>query len=294
MPWFPEFSSAVELARLQTRRAGQADPVGHYVAALNKADARDLETVWPREVVIYDPRAGEVRGHRHVRQFVSQNELWLAGMNRRTQTVASTAADGKAVVELVVHLTQDGREVAWPVAVVAESHDDRSVVFRTYCSQWPLIGRHEVRPPILWPSTDRHPGGIVGQFQDAVAAGDADAAVRAFEPDGYFREPIGPQYTYRGTGELHAYFTECFSAGGGVVREQCAVTEEGARSAVEYNCVRWGGHELPPQAGLGVYERGPDGRLAAVRLYDDVAAPAGRHLPVPVTAIPAQTAGLYR
>jgi hypothetical protein len=184
--------------------------------------------------------------------------------------------------------------VAWPLAVVAESHDDRSVVFRTYCSQWPLIGRHEVRPPILWPSTDRHPGGIVGQFQDAVAAGDAEAAVRAFEPDGYFREPIGPQYTHRGLDELRSYFTECFSAGGGVVREQCGVTDDGTRCAVEYICVRWGGHDLAPQAGLGVYERGPDGRLAAVRLYDDVAAPAGRHLPLPATAIPAQTAGLYR
>ena len=55
------------------------------------------------------------------------------------------------------------------------------------------------------------------------------------------------------------------------------MTEEGARCAVEYNCVRWGGYDLPPQAGLSVYERGPDGRLAAVRVYDDVAAPAGRH-----------------
>ncbi|HJY00080.1 MAG TPA: nuclear transport factor 2 family protein, partial [Streptosporangiaceae bacterium] len=273
MPWFPEFTSAVELVRLQTSAASHADPVGHYVTALNKKDATDLETAWPRQVVIYDPRAGEVRGHRQVRHFVRQNELWLAGMNPRTETVASTMADGKAVVELVVHLTQQGRDVSWPVAVVAESHDDRSVVFRTYCSQWPLIGRHEVRPPILWPSTDRHPGGIVGQFQDAVAAGDAEAAVRAFEPDGYFREPIGPQYTHRGLDELRSYFTECFSAGGGVAREQCAVTEEGARCAVEYICVRWGGHDLPPQAGLGVYERGPDGRLAAVRLYDDVAAP---------------------
>jgi hypothetical protein len=293
MPWFPEFTSAVELARLQTRRAGQADPVGHYVAALNKADASDLETAWPGEVVIYDPRAGEVRGHRHVREFVSRNELWLAGMNRRTQTVASTAADGKAVVELVVHLTQDGREVAWPVAVVAESHDDRSMVFRTYCSQWPLIGRHEIRPPILW-SGPTSPGGIVGQFQDAVAAGDVDAVLRAFEPDGYFREPIGPQYTHRGPGELRSYFTECFSAGGGVVRQWCEVTDDGVRCAVEYNAVRWGRHDLPPQAGVAVHERGPDGRLAAVRVYDDVAAPAGRHLPVPATAILTGAAGLYR
>ena len=36
MPWFPEFTSAVELVRLQTSAAGHADPVGHYVAALNK------------------------------------------------------------------------------------------------------------------------------------------------------------------------------------------------------------------------------------------------------------------
>jgi limonene-1,2-epoxide hydrolase len=293
MPWFPEFTSAVELARLQTREAGHADPVGHYVAALNKKDATDLETAWPGEVVIYDPRAGEVRGHRHVREFVSRNELWLAGMNRRTETVASTAADGKAVVELVVHLTQDGREVAWPVAVVAESHDDRRMVFRTYCSQWPLIGRHEVRPPILW-SGPTSPGGIVGQFQDAVEAGDTDAVLRAFEPDGYFREPIGPQYTHRGPGELRSYFTECFSAGGGVVRQWCGVTDDGVRCAVEYNAVRWGRYDLPPQAGVAVHERGPDGRLAAVRVYDDVAAPAGRHLPGPATAILTGAAGLYR
>ena len=28
-----------------------------------------------------------------------------------------------------------------------------------------------------------------------------------------------------------------------------------------------------PQAGMGVYERGPDGLLAAARLYDDIEAP---------------------
>ena len=34
MPWFPDFASAVELARRQTRAAGLADPVGQYFAAL--------------------------------------------------------------------------------------------------------------------------------------------------------------------------------------------------------------------------------------------------------------------
>jgi ketosteroid isomerase-like protein len=276
MPWFPEFTSAVELARLQTREAGRADPVGQYVSALNNADARNLEAAWPGEVVIYDPRAGEVRGRRQVRHFVSQNENWLAGMNRRTETLASTVSGGRAVVELVAHLTEDGQQMDWPIAVVAETRDDRSVVFRTYCSQWPLIKRHEVRPAFLKPGPDR-PGGVVGQYEDAVEAADVDAVLRAFSPDGYLREPIGPQYTHRGPQELRSYFTECFSAGGGVVRQQCVATDDGVRCASEYNCVRWGRYDLAPQAGLAVYERGPDGRLAAVRVYDDVAAPAGRH-----------------
>lgn len=54
---FPEFTSAAELARRQTRAAGQADPVGQFFTALNKGDTRTLERAWPGEVVVYDPRA---------------------------------------------------------------------------------------------------------------------------------------------------------------------------------------------------------------------------------------------
>src|SRR5690348_18002382 len=78
MPWFPDFVSAVELARKQTRAAGHTDPVGQYFSALNSGDTRVLETAWPGEVVVYDPRAGEVRGHRELRHFVSRNQAWLA------------------------------------------------------------------------------------------------------------------------------------------------------------------------------------------------------------------------
>jgi ketosteroid isomerase-like protein len=275
MPWFPDFASAVELVRRQTRAAGQADPVGQYFKALNEGDARDLETVWPGEVVVYDPRAGEVRGHKELHRFVGRNRSWLARLHARTETVASTVADGRAVVELLAHLDHNGRELAWPVTVVAESPDDSSVVFRTYCSQWPVDERHHLRPPILTPGPF-HPGDVVGRYQAALDTGDAEAIVSTFAPDGYLWEPSGPEHAHRGTDELRSFFIKSFSAGGGVGLQPCAVTDDGVRCAVEYNCVRWGRYELPPQAGISVYERGQDGLLAAARVYDDVEPPYER------------------
>jgi hypothetical protein len=223
-------------------------------------------------VVVHDPLAGEVRGHRQLRRFVRQSQARLAERNARAETVAATCVSGRAVVELLAHLTGDGGEVTWPIAVVAESPDDRSVVFRTYCSQWPVDGRRHRRPPILEPGT-AHPGDVVGRYHAALQAGDTDAIVKTFASEGYFREPIGPHYTHSGTRELRSFFTRCFSAGGGIGLQPCAVTDDGVRCAVEYNCVRWGSHDVAPQAGIGVYERGPDGLLAAARVYDDVEAP---------------------
>jgi ketosteroid isomerase-like protein len=273
MPWFPDFANAMELARQQTRAAGRADPVGQYFAALNRGDTRDLETTWPGEVVVYDPRAGEIRGHEQLRRFVRTNKFWLAQRHARIETVASTCVDGRAVVELLAHLAADGGHVAWPVAVVAESPDNRSMVFRTYCSQWPVDGRRHLRPAILAPGTGR-PGDVVGRYQAALEAGDVEAVVATFTPDGYYREPIGPHAAHRGVAELRSFFTGQFSGGGGIGLQPCTVTDDGVRCAVEFNCVRQGGHELVPQAGLGVYERGPDGLLTAARIYDDIEPPS--------------------
>jgi hypothetical protein len=272
MPWFPDFVGAVELARLETRAAGEADPVAQYVKALNDGDSRTLETVWPRDVVVYDPHAGEIRGHRRLKDFVKQSQSVLAKRLVRTETIASTVVGSRAVVELLAYLSAGDGEVTWPVGIVAD-RDDRSVVFRSYFSQWPFTGHHVLRAPILEP-TDTPLNGIVGRFHTALHIGDTDAILGTFGPNGYLQQTIdGPQHIHRGLDELRSFFSSCFSAGGGINLQRCAATDDGVRYALEYNCTRWGSHELAPQAGIGVYERGPDGLLAAVRVYDDVEAP---------------------
>lgn len=272
MPWFPDFVNAAELARKQTRVQGHEDPVGQFFAALTDGDARTLETIWPGEVAVFDPRAGEIRSRKELRHFVHVNQVWLRDQHARAETIATTRVGGRAVVELLARLGGDGQEVAWPVAVVAESAKERSVVFRTYCSQWPVDGRRHLRPPIL-ASADTPLGDVVGHYLAALAAGDTDAIVGTFSPTGYLREPIGTHAQHTGPDALREFFTTTFAAGG-IHLEPCVVTDDGVRCVLEYNCVRWGPHAVPPQAGVCVFDRGPDGLLSAVRVYDDIEAPA--------------------
>jgi SnoaL-like domain len=142
-----------------------------------------------------------------------------------------------------------------------------------YYSSWPLTGRHANRPPVLQPNPELRESDVVGEYQRALAAGDADAIVGLFEPDGYAREPAGGQYVHRGPDGLRSLYEYLFSNHGGIPLQHCAVIDDKRACALEYNVVRWGKTELPPQAGVAVYVRGQSGKLAAARIYDDVNPP---------------------
>jgi hypothetical protein len=93
--------------------------------------------------------------------------------------------------------------------------------------------------------------------------------VATFEPDASVREPAGGPYVHRGHAELRALYTLFFFNGGGIPLEHCTATDDGRACALEYNVVRWGRTELPPEAGIAVYVRGQSGKLVAARIYDD-------------------------
>ena len=58
--------------------------------------------------------------------------------------------------------------------------------------------------------------------------------------------------------------------GAGIEVLKGARADDGRICALEYTVVRVRGKNVPPQAGLAVYERGESGLLRAVRIYEDV------------------------
>jgi hypothetical protein len=139
---------------------------------------------------------------------------------------------------------------------------------------WQFTGEHIVRPPLLPADPEIHAEGACGDYQRALYEGNLEGILATFEPDGYAREPSGAAYLHRGTEALRELYAHLFANGGGIGLEHCTLTDDGVRCAIEYNGVRWGDTEIPPQAGVAVYERGTSGLLSAARIYDDVEPPA--------------------
>ena len=192
------------------------------------------------------------------------------------ENVEHVVSERRGFEEVVLHLDGETGRVDLPLAIVADREaDGRIDELRIYSSTWPLTDRHANRPPLLQPDPELREPDVVAGYQRALAAGDVDAIVAAFEPDGYAREPAGGQYVHRGPDGLRSFYQLLFSNDGGIPLELCAIVDDGRACALEYNVVRWGKTELPPEAGVAVYVRGQSGGLAAVRIYDDADPPLG-------------------
>jgi hypothetical protein len=228
------------------------------------------------EPELHHPVRGRVKGRRAFEQFVADTNAWLDADNATIGEVARIITPRRGIEETALSLEGVRGRIELPMAVVADRDADARIIeLRIYFSAWPLTGRHADRPPLLQPAPEIGEPDVVGEYQRALAAGDVQAALEAFEADGYVREPAGGAYVHRGRDELAALYERFFSNGGGIALEHCAVTDDGRSCALEYNVVRWGRTELPPAAGLAVYARGPSGKLAAAHVYDDVDPPIG-------------------
>jgi hypothetical protein len=275
VPWLPELFSAPVLEHVLAERRRQNLVAVPYFAGLLSGENHALIGSFAGEPELHHPVFGRVKGVAAFERFIARATAWVRDRNITVENVDLVVTPLRSVEEVVLNIDRDdGKRTQLPLAVVADRNEQAYLrELRVYYSTWPLTHRHLVRTPMLQPDPEIHQFGVADDYQQALAAGDLEATVAAFEPDAYVREPAGTTYVHRGTGELRSLFTQFFSNGGGIPLEHCTVTDDGHASALEYNVVAWGRTELPPQAGIAVYVFGENGKLTAARIYDDVDPP---------------------
>ena len=277
MPWAPELFTTPALQRLLDERRRDALVAVPYFDGFLAGEPDALIESFTGEPMLYDPVRGRVKGVPAFKAFVAHMTDWLVRRNVSVENVDHVVLPRGGFEEVVLHLDGDTGRVALPFAIVGDRRGDGRVdELRIYHSNRPLTGRHASRSPLLQPDPELRGSDVVAEHQRALATGDVDAVVAAFEPDGYARDPAGADQVHRGRDGLRAFYDRMFSYGGGIAQEHCAIVADGRTCALEYNVVRWGREQLLPQAGVAVYVQGDSGKLAAVRVYDDIEPPLGQ------------------
>lgn len=275
MPWAPELFSAPALARLEELRRRPLATVPFFDGVM-QGEVEALVKSFAGEPLLQHPLAGRVHGVRPFEAFVTETKEWLDRHGAAFEEVERHKTAGGGFEEVLVHIDADGDggRLTIPHSVVADRvPDGRLGELRVYFCPRPMTGRHESRRPLLRTDPELRGPAIIAELRRALAAGDAGAAGAVFEADGYLREPVGDRPVHRGPDEIRSHYERLFSAGGGIEVELCAAVETERAWAVEYNLLRWGGSEVRPQPGLAVFDLGPEGGIAAARMYDDIGPP---------------------
>jgi SnoaL-like domain len=276
MPFVPELFSAPVLARFEARRHARVTAVPFF-DGLMSGELDALVGSFAGEPEVHQPVRGRIKGASAFARFVTDTTAWMAERAVSVEEVDSILLSNRGVEEFVLHVDRDGGRIELPMALVADLDPHaRMTELRIYFSRWPLSRVRGVRPPLLQPDLDVQAPDVVGEYHRALAARDVDAVVAAFEPDGYVREPSGGRHD---ADDLRAYYELILSDGDGMHLELCTVADDGRACALEYNVIARDRTGSAPAAGSAVHVRGDGGKLAAVRMYDDVAPSLSRHVP---------------
>jgi len=268
MPWLPELFTAPVLQRILDERRRDTLLAVPYFDGLLAGDPDPLVESFAGEPEVFDPVRGRVKGVRAFRAFVTETSAWLQEHHATVDEIEHVILERRGFEEVVVHLDTDAGTADLPVAVVAERRPDGRIdEVRVYFTSRPLTGRRRDRPPLLQTDADLRLPDVVDAYRRALAAGDVDGVVAAFEPDGYVREATAEEVHRAPTG-LSGFYAGLLSRGG-ILLEPCAFVDDGRVCALEYNDSRSGTTPLSAGAGLAVFLRGGSGRLAAVRVYDE-------------------------
>jgi hypothetical protein len=215
---------------------------------------------------LHEPRFGDAAGLAAIDAQLKKASESLTQLGARYERGQFTTGIDRDVTEGILTIARDGKDVTIPVAVVAERRKSREVELRVYYSTLLITPQNTRHPRLLGADSSIHLGAPVDDYLSAARRGDAAAVLACFEENGVLRDAAGRTYG-KANGQLTTYCaknTPWDAVPGGYA-------DDGRTCALEYSLVRMAGREMPPQAGLAVYERGDSGLIRTVRIYDDVA-----------------------
>ena len=251
--------------------------------ALVSAQAEQLVRRLGDRATVDDPIFGRTTGMPALARYLDEVAAWLNKHGGAFDKVAFVTGSDRDVTEGTLSLTFEGRRVQVPLAVVAERRPEREVEMRLYYSTKPIKGTRAVRSPLL------------PQDDEVAVPGAGRRAARRPVARGHRRGPRqlrGGRHAARRGGRdareerrrrdaprvLRKALRDSSGGDGGkgggrgtgIEVLKGARADDGRICALEYTVVRVRGKNVPPQAGLAVYERGETGLLRAVRVYEDV------------------------
>jgi hypothetical protein len=245
-----------------------------YFSSLASAQVDQLMRRLGDRATVDDPIFGRTSGMPALERYLEEVAAWLTKRSGAFDKVGFVTGSDRDVTEGTLSLTFEGRRVQVPAAVVAERRPEREVELRLYYSTKPIKGTRAVRSPLLPQDDEVAVPPPVAAHLDALAKGDVHAIVASFENGGTLRDAAGETYVKTESGgALDQYYRTLFSSPsstGGLVVLKGARADDGNTCALEYTVVKVHGKNVPPQAGLAVYERGESGLLRTVRVYEDV------------------------
>lgn len=248
------------------------ETLSNFYDIMMDGDSGQLLSLFVGEPIIDTPMDGRVAGREAFLEFAEKRQAWLKEHKARPELLDITENAERICVEIVLYMEHEKEEIDLPVAMVADLKGKKVSEIRVYHSTWPLTGKHQIRPPVIEPDAGLDEPQFVRRYMEKLKEGDASAIIDLFADSGYAREPSGSNYIHAGREGIREFYTSILQDGG-ISLKHCTATFDGKQVAIEYIATAWGRTELPPQAGVAVYEVSESGKMIAARIYDDVNPP---------------------
>jgi len=259
MPWLPELFTAPALQKVLDERRRDSLVAVPYFDGLLAGDADPLVESFAGVPEVLDPVRGRVKGEAAFRAFVREAHAWLEEHHATVTDVEHVILERHGFEEVVLGFDSGDGPTRLPIAVVADRlADGRIEEVRVYCNSRVLTGVGAPRSALLQPDPEVQAPDVVREYLQALADGDLEGLLTTFDPAAML--------------EPDAFYGRVLMRGG-ITLEPCALVDDGRACLLEYDVVRWGNAPVPPRAGAAVFVRGGSGRLASVRLYDDLEPP---------------------